>query len=411
MFNIERGARTLIAFSLLSSFGVSAVFPYIPIFGKEIGMPVFLIGNLVLLYYLLQAVTRIPLGKISDIVGHHAPIMIGSLLYFISAGSFVASIYFWPTLFLGEIALGVANSVIWVTVPSYITESEGALPLYSFSIGLGWLLGSPVGGYIKDTFGMSAVFLTLLSVSVVLIYLSWEFYYGTNQEGRRESVRGFIRMARLSPTSLPVYPSLKSYVEGWRLLNTNRHLLFAGLFSFIVFMTFGLGSSIVPLYFSEVGITSFLIGILVSIRLATSTSIRLTSKFFTRRFGDYRVLVTSTIVAGTFIILVSRTQAFPLIAIFSALWGLGSGMYLPIVFDIIGKHSTEEERGIAMGIRGTLGTLGAAFGTWAFSSLAASLSLDDALFFAGVFTVASSIVLGLVFRGEAGGKKAKQEEK
>ncbi len=402
MFDLDRGAKTLIGFSLLSTFGVSAVFPYIPIFGKEIGMPVFLIGNLVLLYYLLQTVTRIPLGKFSDIVGHHAPILIGALLYFVAAGSFVTSIYFWPALFLGEIALGVANSVIWVTVPSYITESEGALPVYSFSIGIGWLLGSPVGGFIKDNYGMRSVFFILLSVSIILIYLSWEFYYGTRPGDRRESVRGFIRMAVMSPSSFPVYPSIKSYVDGWRLLRTNRHLLFAGLFSFIVFMTFGLGSSIVPLYFSEIGITSFLIGILVSIRLATSTSIRLTSKFFTRRFGDFRVLVTSTILAGGFIILVSRTQAFPLIAIFSALWGLGSGMYLPIVFDIIGKHSTEEERGVAMGIRGTLGTLGAAFGTWTFSSLAAQLSLGNALSLAGGFTIAGSIVLGLAFRQESG---------
>lgn len=398
MFDVERGAKILILFSLFCSFGVSTVFPYIPIFGKEIGMPVILIGNLVVLYYLLQAATRIPLGKISDLIGHYRPIFIGSLLFFFSAGFFLLATRFWPLLFAGEILLGVANSVTWVTVPSYITESKNALPLYTFSIGIGWLFGSPVGGYIKDNLGMSSVFLTLLIVSTVLIYLSWKFYTESRRASENPSVRDFIKMAKVSPSSVPVYPSIKSYVHGWRLLVSNRHLLFGSLFSFIVFMTFGLGASIVPLYFSEVGISSFLIGILVAIRLATSTGIRLSSKFFTRLFGNYRVLIVSTVVAGVFIGLISRTESMLLFALFSAFWGFGSGMYLPIVFDIIGKNTTPDERGVAMGVRGTLGTLGAAIGTGTFSTLAASLSLSDALLIAGLFTVAGSLILGRIFR-------------
>lgn len=117
-------------------------------------MPVALIGNLVVLYYLLQVVTRIPLGKISDLIGHHKPVLLGSLLYLFAALAFLASMRIWPLLFLGEVFLGLANSITWVTVPSYITSSSNALPVYSFSVGFGWLIGSPIGGFIKDRFGM-----------------------------------------------------------------------------------------------------------------------------------------------------------------------------------------------------------------------------------------------------------------
>ncbi|MCF7876621.1 MFS transporter, partial [Candidatus Bipolaricaulota bacterium] len=173
MFHIERDAKILVVFSLFCTFGVSNIIPYIPIFGREIGMPVALIGNLVLLYYLLQAVTRIPLGRLSDLIGHHRPVLLGSLLYLSASIAFLLSIKIWPLLFVGEILLGLANSITWVTVPSYITSSSNALPVYSFSVGLGWLIGSPTGGYIKDNFGMVWVFFTLTIVSLVLVYLSW----------------------------------------------------------------------------------------------------------------------------------------------------------------------------------------------------------------------------------------------
>lgn len=361
-------------------------------------MPVVLIGNLILIYYLLQSVTRIPLGRLSDLIGHHKPVMLGSLLYLFSALAFLGSLKIWPLLFLGEIFLGLANSITWVTVPSYITSASDALPVYSFSVGLGWLIGSPTGGYIKDRFGMAWVFMTLLAVSLILIYLSWLFYYESSDLTRRESVRNLIKMSSISPSSIPIYPSIKSYLDGWQLLKSNSALLFASLFSFIVFMTFGLGASVVPLYFSKIGIASFFIGVLISLRVATSTFIKLACRKLTKSFGNYRVLIVSTVIAGIFIVLVSLTERFLLLAIFSGLWGLGSGLYLPIVFDIIGKNTKEEDRGIAMGVRGTLGTFGAAFGTWAFSTLAGSFSLAGSLFSAGVFAGLGSILLGFIFR-------------
>ncbi|MFP4631262.1 MAG: hypothetical protein ACLFN7_03810 [Candidatus Acetothermia bacterium] len=51
-----------------------------------------------------------------------------------------------------------------------------------------------------------------------------------------------------------------------------------------------------------------------------------------------------------------------------------------------------------MGIRGTLGTFGAAFGTWAFSTVAESLSLGSALLSAGVFAAVGSLALAVIFR-------------
>lgn len=399
MLEINKDVKILTVFSALCTFGVGSIIPYIPIFGQEIGMPVVLIGNMVLLYYLLQALTRIPLGKLSDLVGHHKPVLLGSLLYLFSSLAFLISIKIWPFLFLGEIFLGLANSITWVTVPSYITSFSDALPLYSFAVSLGWLVGSPTGGFIKDAFGMKWLFFMLLLVAVLLVYLSWLFYFESSKLSRRESVKNFIKMSSVTPSTIPIYPSMKSYIPAWRLLTGNKELLFASLFSFIVFMTFGLGASIVPLYLTGVGIASFLVGVLVSIRMTTATLIKLFCRKFTDAFGNSTVLVAGTASAGLFIVLFSRTDQLIVLMILSALWGIGSGLYLPITFDIIAKNTEESDRGMAMGIRGTLGTLGAAFGTWTFSTVAGSFSLAGALLSAGLFAAMASLLFGFLFRG------------
>lgn len=391
---IDTGIWILIVFSVLTTFGVSVVFPYIPIHGQEIGIPVTIIGYLVVLYYLLQAVTRIPLGKMSDIIGHHKPVLFGAIFYLIAALSFIFSVELWFLLFVGEFFLGVASSITWVTIPSYITHSKKAIPIWTFSLGIGWGLGSPTGGLIKDTLNMQWVFNTLLFVAVGLVVLAVLFYFRESEEtSLRESAKSLFRVARSAPVSIPIYPSFQSYKDGLSLLRSNRKLLLASLFSFLVFMTFGLGASILPLYFSEIGITSFLIGILISIRTASSTTIRLLSTRLVLKFNQINILIVTTILAGLSMIAISLTESFFGIVILSALWGLSSGLYLPIVFDIIRSATKSNQRGIAMGVRGTLGTLGAAFGTWVFSAIADQMTLSLALLLAGAFTAAASLFL------------------
>lgn len=396
VWGIKQEAWILVVYAIACAFGVSMIFPYIPVHAKEIGIPVSIIGYLVVLYYLLQAVTRIPLGRLSDLVGHHRPVFWGALGYLASATAFILSSKLWFLLFLGELFLGLANSITWVTIPSYITRIRKAIPIYTFAIGVGWMIGSPTGGYIKDSLGMEWVFLTLLFVSLVLLFLSLLFYMKSRESDLRESVRSFLSLARFTPASIPIYPSMKSYLQAWTLLKNNKELLIASLFSFIMFMSFGLGASILPLYFSEIGISSFFIGILISVRASTSTLIKLISTRVSKRYGGVKVLVVTTVLVGVSMVLISITDSFALVTVFSILWGLSAGLYLPIVFDVIEKYTKSEQRGIAMGVRGALGTLGAAFGTLVFSNLAQSFSLGPSLLMAGVFTAFASIALGFL---------------
>lgn len=392
-------AALLIAFAVLTTFGVSVVFPYIPVHGKEIGMPLALIGNLIVMYYLLQALSRVPLGQVSDTIGHHRPILLGAIIYFLAAVAFVLSDISWPLLFLGEICLGIANSITWVTIPSYITDLDGIMPLFTFSLGVGWLIGSPLGGLIKDNLGMVWVFRTLLIVSVLLIILGLAFYHRYSEEASfRAALGSFFKVEECCPGSVSPYPSLSSFVDSWQLMASNLEVLIAGLFSFLVFMTFGLGASILPLYFSQVGFSSFIIGLLVATRTATSTGIRLFSNRIQRRFGGSAALVVSTALVGLAMILISRTPNLKLVVAISAFWGLNAGIYLPIVFKMIGDNTSQESRGLAMGIRGTMGTMGAAFGTWFFSLLAGQLTLASSLLIAGSSTIVGAFLLGWLYR-------------
>lgn len=393
---ITPSAWVLIAFSFFCTFGVSVVFPYIPVHAQEIGIPLALIGNLVVVYYLLQAFARVPLGKLSDKLDYHRPVFIGSVCFVLSAIAFLASSQWWFLLFVGEFFLGLANSITWVTIPSFITNVPRAISVQTFALGVGWALGSPIGGYIKDAVGIEGVFSTLLVASILLCILSFLFYhYQSESQTFPRSVLYFFGKEWSLPMSLPLYPALSSYAEAWNLFKVNLELMYAALFSFLVFMTFGLGSSIVPLYFTEVGLSAFLIGILISLRTVTSTTIRLLYSRIVTRLGDRPTLGFATFFVGICMIALANTESTALLTLFSGMWGLSSGLYLPVVFNVIRKNTSKNERGLAMGIRGTLGTFGAAFGTWAFSGLAGFFSLSIALTLAGITAALGSILLSL----------------
>lgn len=154
-----------------------------------------------------------------------------------------------------------------------------------------------------------------------------------------------------------------------------------------MFMTFALGSSLVPVYLSGIGISSFLIGILLSVRMGVATFIRLATNKVLEIGDKVEVLVMGTLLTGLSIVLFTTTETLTVLIFLSVVWGVGGGLYLPIVFSLIADTTTENERGVAMGLRGTLGTAGSAIGTLIFFYLGGVFSTQLSLKLFGIFVL------------------------
>ncbi|MFW6196198.1 MAG: MFS transporter [Thermoplasmatota archaeon] len=384
---MKKSFWSLTAFALVSSIGSSMVMPYIPIYGKEIGMSVTLAGILVFVFYGMDTLARIPIGSLSGLIGYHRVVLSGGFSIFLASILYIISGPFPKLLFLAQLFFGIGFSVTWVTIPSYITLKKQSLAIYSFFVGVGWFLGPPLGGYIKDSLGMGDLFIGFFIHSVILIFISLIFYYVHRPK--------FDYGRKINNFSTEV---ATSYIEGKKIAMKGGRVVIAFAVSFVMFMAFSMAYSLVPLYFEAIGLISFQIGILQSFRQGSSTVVRLGLRKILNIADDVTVLTVGMFGTGISIILISMIESTLWLTVFSVMWGLSAGMYFPIVIDLIAKGTDEKERGVALGVRGTIGTLGSAVGVLLFSGLADTFSVHFSLGIVGTFVVGFGAFIWIIWK-------------
>lgn len=381
------------SFAAVSSIGASMIMPYIPVYGREIGMSVGLVGYLVFIYYGVEALTRVPVGSLSDVIGHSKVILVGGVSLLLAGVSYLLSSEVSQLLFVAQLFFGVGISITWVTIPSFVTKMEHSVSKYTFSVGLGWLIGPPIGGFIKDSWGMFVLFWIFFFINVVIVVISILFYVFNDDDSEVEivEVRNGLNVSKI------LFYIITPFKRAYPLLKKKKIFL-ASMVSFIMFMIFAMGASLIPLYLDEIGLIGLQIGILQSVRTSSSTGIRLGTNKILRYADDMTILGIGMGLTGISIVLIPLTEIRIILGILSVTWGLGGGLYLPIVFDLIGKCTEPEERGLAMGLRGTMGTLGSAIGVLVFSNIADRFGVRISLEALGILVLVSSGILLLTWK-------------
>lgn len=406
--------KIIVAFATLSSFGTSMVFPYIwPYVENVIGLTATISGVLLLSFYGTEATTRIPIGYLSKWFKHSSIVIGAAIAYVIASLFYLSHTLSWYMLFGGQIFLGLGISITWVTIPEFVTRTKGSLPVYTFSVGLGYLAGVTSGGVLVDLLGINKLFTILLGISLGLVLLSILIHKEMANETTNTININTHGESETETSEIPIgisevfISSFGSFKEAFKLLEKKIEILISCLVSFIMFMTFAIGSSLVPVYLSGIGITSFLIGMILSIRMATSTLIRLATEKILKIGDKVEVLIGGAMITGLSVILFAMTESFHVLAVLSIAWGLGGGLYLPIVFDLIADATTDEERGVAMGLRGTMGTTGSALGTFVFFYLGGKFSTRSSLTWFGILILIFTGILMVLWETQKSRTKNK----
>lgn len=121
--NHEKRIWLLITFATISSVGLSSILPYIPLFGREIGMPISLVGFLIFVYYGIEVISRIPIGSLTDILGSGLVVVWGGATVVFASFFYLLSSWSWQLLFGAQLLLGLGISITWVTIPAFVTEA------------------------------------------------------------------------------------------------------------------------------------------------------------------------------------------------------------------------------------------------------------------------------------------------
>lgn len=367
--------------------GFTMVFPYIPLYAKDIGIPIAVSGYVLATFYLIQGSVLLPAGHLSDRGYQTNVILLGSLSLIVASFFCLLSKGFWVFLFFSLLFLAIGMTANWVTIPSLITQDSSHLPIYTSCTGGGMLMGPLIGGVIREYYGMFYVFILFLFFAFILTILAFIFR-------KRFSRDSSTLVSRENSLSILGSSFLQSFPKAFHLLKENKKVIIASLFTLVFISSFAAGQSLFPLHLSEIGFTSFKIGILLSIIGCLSAFTRLITGRILER-GDKEVFLSiSLAVVGLAILGISISTSFTILVLLAIAWGFGGGFYLPLVYKLIAEGTQKRDRATAMGLRTMIGTLGSALVVIIFMNFAEISTIQTSMIAVGTVIV---LLVGIIW--------------
>jgi MFS family permease len=359
------------------------VAPTFSLYAKSLGVSVIVIGALGGVMGLTQILASVPIGMISDRRGRKTVISAG--LLFFAASSFlytlVPSTYLlFPYRILAGLAMIATFFVGMAHLGDIVTKQERGLAIgvYSTSLALGFTVGPLLGGVIATAYGYAASYDVAAGIALCGFVLA---HFGLRDSG---SVAKIESPAAASSSKLG-------------LMLTNPSIFVAGLANLVFSTVFGGAvTNFFPLYASSLSIGDAAIGSMFALRAFMSMLTRLPTGLLTVYVASKLVMAIALALAMTAMFAMALTPQAVWLALFLAVEGISFGMFLTSGQAFVTEHSTEADRGTAIGIYSMAGSIGATVGPFVFGIVAAVWNLATVFQVTGLLVMLGIAALGLV---------------
>jgi len=317
--------------------GLGIVVPLLPFYAESLGATGIWIGAIFSGFSLSRAVFMPIIGNLSDLRGRKIFILSGLLAYSLLSFLYISanSVY---ALTAVRVVHGVAFAMVIPIAMAYIADlspegGEGKhMGTFTISMFLGMGFGPLLGGIIKDTYGMEAVFISMAIFSIIAFIICLIFL----PEAKGKHVGSSLREA------------LKSKIM--------RAVLFFRAMNAFAYGTFMVFLPVVGLKLANLRPTE--VGILISLSIFTTA-------FLQRKFGkiaDIRrkslLIVFGSIVVAFSLFMIPLFNSFTYLLTAALLIGIGGGISLPSAMAIVTIAGREVGQGSAMGAFNTAMSIG-----------------------------------------------------
>lgn len=345
---MDRRLAILFLTVFIDLLGFGLVIPILPTYAVELGASSFQVGLVMAVYALMNFIFSPFWGTVSDRYGRRPVIAftvgITAVAFLLLAHAHSLALLFAARMLAGIGSANIAASQAYITD---ITPPQGrakALGLIGAAFGLGFIFGPPVGGFLKEYQGMSAVGyaamgLSMLNLLLILLFLP-------------ESLR-----EKDGSTKLEIKP----VTQAVRALRNER---FRDLFltSFIYITAFSMMQITVALLWEEhYGLSEARVGYMfAAIGLASALVQGTMVGWLSRTFGEPRLMVYGSVLMGLGLLsipFVPREHFMPLALVPIAMLALANGCLMPSITSLLSRNAGEKEQGQVLGLNQSFGSL------------------------------------------------------
>lgn len=348
---------------------------FLPVYSKEIGASLTLVGIVVAGYGFVQSVLRIPLGMISDRLRKRKPFVLAgfSIIVLSCLGLASAREPEWLAVFrtLAGVAASFYSSVSVLFV-SYFPDGDAvrAVSLVAFFQQFGLVIASVLGALVAGRFGYIGPFYAgavLAAIGLLLVLRAPE-----ETAVRQEPVR----LERL----------LKTITEPALLLVS----LVGAMLMYVNYVVNGF----VPVYAEQLGANASQIGWLVAGGQIGATLSALAAGWLVQHRSERSIIVAALGMLTLAILAQGRSSSLAVLALARCAYGLSYGPIYPLLTGLSIKTVAQDERASAMSVFQAVYALGMWSGPLASGVVAERIGLGNML----TATSAMSLVAAAVAR-------------
>ena len=302
--------------------------PVVPLFATELGASKFEVGLITFGFMIVAGLLAFPLGFASDKSGRKLFIFVGLALSFLSS-FFMAFSSSTTEIILFYMLGGVGIASFAPSISSYVgdisREMGKSYGWFTAAMQSGMAAGPSVGGLVADISGYRDAFLissVFMAVSIMITMFLPE--------------ADFPRRAGNILSELKRLMSIRGIYTSWI-------AVLSIAFAFGLFMPF------FPLYVSELGYTTMLIGLLFTVQSASNATGRIPAGYISDRYGKRDVFISSgLLIFGVGMFMIPFLKGLPELFVVVGIIGLVMGVVTTNLSAMLAESAPEGLRGLTM---------------------------------------------------------------
>ncbi len=344
-------------------FSLYVYVPILPVYSKDLGASLSMVGLITAAYAIGQILFRIPIGIWADRFGRRKPVVVAGFL-FSALGALGLALAPSPWFVFGGRAVTGIAAAAWVAFSVFFAatfppgKAARAMGLLMFINGASQVVASLAGGYTAQAFGWKATFWAGMATGLVAI--------------------PFLLLApERKETRKP--PTLK---EIWKVSTVPLLVVVSVLGALGQFSAWAL-VGFVPVYGEDIGATKGELGLLLMLMYGATSITSLLGIFMGERMGLIRTQVAGFILTAIGCAAIPFTHTVLLLGVTQVIGGFGRGLFFPAQMAISIQPFPQERRAVAMGVFQAVYAIGMFMGPYMSGIIADSLGMSSVFYVAG----------------------------